>query len=218
MGLIESKGNMYSWTTHQWNPIGGECIHNCSYCYVNRWGDKPPLNFKEKFLKDDLGNNRKIFVVSGCDMFAQNIPSEWIYKILEHCRKYDNEYLFQSKNPYRFMEFIEYFPQSIFCTTIETNRIYSEMGNTPTPKNRAEGMWLLDEYKRYVTIEPIMDFDVGELVELIRLCHPEQVNIGADSKGNNLPEPSKKKILELIEELKEFTIIDQKRNLDRLLK
>ena len=218
MGLIESKGNMYTWTTHQWNPIGGDCIHDCKYCYVNRWGKKPPLNFKEKYLKDNLETGRRIFVVSGGDMFAENVPSDWIFKTLEHCNRFDNEYLYQSKNPYRFMEFIEYFPvRSIFCTTIETNRIYQEMGNTPSPKNRSDGMWLLDDYKRYVTIEPIMDFDLDELVNLIRLCHPEQISIGADSGNKNLPEPSKEKLLELIYELKKFTVIDQKRNLKRLL-
>jgi len=63
-----------------------------------------------------------------------------------------------------------------------------------------------------------MDFDMDEMVELTRDAKPNNVNIGADSKGNHLPEPPKEKILELIEELKKFTIIDQKRNLARLLK
>jgi hypothetical protein len=45
----------------------------------------------------------------------------------------------------------------------------------------------------------------------------KQVNIGADSGNNHLPEPSKEKVLQLIEALKEFTVIDQKRNLNRIL-
>ena len=36
--------------------------------------------------------------------------------------------------------------------------------------------------KTYVIIEPIMDFDLEELVALIKLFNPEQVNIGKDSK------------------------------------
>lgn len=219
MPLVESKGNMYTWVTHTWSPVGGECCHNCSYCYVGRWGKKPPLNIKEKMLNDDLGNGNVIFVVSGGDLFAKNVPSEWIFKVLAHCRKFDNAYLFQSKNPIRFLDFLEYIPRSIFCTTIETNRVYyPEMGNTPSPRDRAVAMDLLDGFDRYVTIEPIMDFDLTELVDIINLCHPIQVNIGADSGNNHLPEPSKDKILALIEELKKFTVIDQKRNLARLLK
>lgn len=25
---------MYDWITGTWDPIGGECPHKCSYCYV----------------------------------------------------------------------------------------------------------------------------------------------------------------------------------------
>jgi len=69
-----------------------------------------------------------------------------------------------------------------------------------------------------ITIEPLHDFDFDEMVRLIKLCHPNQVNIGADSGNNNLIEPSKEKILALIDELQKFTVIDKKRNLNRLLK
>jgi len=67
-----------------------------------------------------------------------------------------------------------------------------------------------------VTIEPIMDFDLIELVTIIKNIKPEWVNIGADSKGHNLPEPSKEKINALIEELKKITEVKIKDNLKRL--
>jgi hypothetical protein len=92
------------------------------------------------------------------------------------------------------------------------------MGNTPSPFNRALAMNQFIEFPLFVTIEPILDFDLDEMVRIIKLCHPNQVNIGADSGNNHLPEPSKEKILALIDVLKEFTVIDQKRNLSRLLK
>ena len=65
-----------------------------------------------------------------------------------------------------------------------------------------------------------MDFDLSEFVEMIKACNPIQVNIGADSshKRNMLPEPPKEKILELIDELEQFTTVVQKKNLVRLLK
>jgi hypothetical protein len=63
-----------------------------------------------------------------------------------------------------------------------------------------------------------MDFDLREMVELIKECNPVQVNIGADSGNNNLPEPGKEKLLELIKELKKFTTIAKKTNLERLLR
>ena len=34
MALRKSKGNMYSFITHTWNPVKGICYHDCSYCYM----------------------------------------------------------------------------------------------------------------------------------------------------------------------------------------
>jgi DNA repair photolyase len=222
MGLNKSKGNMYEFITHTWNTIKGECPHNCSYCYVNRWGKKPKLHFDEKELKTDLGKDNFIFVGSSCDMFAESIEPEWVIKTLEHCKKFDNQYLFQSKNPKFFDKYSVWIPKNVvFCTTIESNRWYPEvMKNSPHPEDRAKAMASFAGYvKTYVTIEPIMDFDVMELVKLIKMCRPEQVNIGADSGNNHLPEPSKTKLLDFINELKFQNItIHKKTNLKRLLK
>lgn len=221
MSLRESKGNMYSWITHQWNPLSGKCEHDCSYCYVKKWGEPKPIHLNESFFKDDLGGGKTIFVVSGADLFADNIPLDWIIRILDYCNRFpDNKYLFQSKNTSKMCGLWKQMPKnSVLCTTLETNRMYSQMGNTPTPYWRVQYLSRISSVKTtYVTIEPIMDFDFGEFVSYLKQCRPLQVNIGADSGNNNLPEPAKDKILALIEELKKFTTIDQKRNLSRLLK
>jgi len=90
------KGNMYSWCTHTWNTVKGECPHSCAYCYMNRWGPQPEIHFDNKELKTDLGEGNFIFVGSSCDMWAESIPVEWIHHTLIHCRKYEgNRYLFQ---------------------------------------------------------------------------------------------------------------------------
>lgn len=68
-----------------------------------------------------------------------------------------------------------------------------------------------------ITIEPLFDFDLPELIELIKSCRPQQVNIGADSGRNNLPEPSSDKIEELFERLNQFTEVKLKANLTRLI-
>jgi len=217
--IIESKGNMYTWITHTWNPIKGACPHGCVYCYMHRWGEQRPIRFVESELNTDLGCNNFIFVGSSCDIFANDIPSDWIIKTLLYCEKFNNTYLFQSKNPHDFTSSgVWRLDKYVLCTTIETNRFYKGiMGNSPTPKNRAKEMKSIPIKEKYVTIEPIMDFDLQEMVELIKWCNPLQVNIGADSGHNNLPEPTKEKILNLIDKLKEFTFIDQKRNLKRLM-
>jgi len=217
MGLNESKGNMYSWVTHTWNTVKGECPHKCSYCYMRRFTQKK-VRLDESEFKTDLGENNFIFVGSSCDMFAVAIPGNWILDTLGRCEAFvTNKYLFQSKNPGAFIELEGFFPsESVFATTIETNRHYSQMGEAPPVQERSKSMGYIDKLK-YVTIEPIMDFDLREMVELIKKCNPVQVNIGADSGNNNLPEPSKEKLLALIDELQKFTVIDRKTNLKRLL-
>jgi len=55
-------------------------------------------------------------------------------------------------------------------------------------------------------------------VNMIKRCKPVMVSIGADSGNNHLPEPSKEKLLQLIDELQKFTVIHNKSNLKRLLK
>jgi len=221
MGLNISRGNMYSFVTHTWNAIKGECPHDCTYCYMKRWGKQNPVRLDQSEFTTDLGEGNFIFVGSSCDMFANDIPDMWILTTMHHLLSYKkNKYLLQSKNPRRIEPFL--LPKNaknfVVCTTIETNRWYPMiMKNAPAIEQRVMGMEKLGEFEKYITIEPIMDFDLEPMVELIKRCEPEQVNIGADSGGNNLPEPSMEKTMSLIEELKKFTTISKKRNLERLI-
>ena len=218
MKLNLSKGNMYDFITHTGNTIKGECSHDCSYCYMKRWGKLKKVRLDKKELKTPMTEGNYIFVGSSCDMFANDIPDEWIEKTLEHCDSYWNRYFFQSKNPWR-MRCFSLPKNSVVCTTIETNRNYNVMGCAPKPRERADGMRMFrGGHDRYVTIEPVMDFDFDEMFELIVRCDPTQVNIGSDSGNHGLPEPTKDKLLNLIEELEKVTVVKQKANLKRLLK
>jgi DNA repair photolyase len=208
---------MYDFVTHTWNTVKGKCPHGCSYCYMKNWGEQKPIRFCDGELKTDLGGDNYIFVGSSCDMWAEQIPILWIEWTLKHCNKFSNEYLFQTKNPMRYKDFIDLIPHhSLIGTTIETNRHYHEFMSSIPTNLRAEDLRRIPYFKRFVTIEPIMDFDLDEMVYLIKRTVPIQVNIGADSGNNNLPEPSADKIKKLIEELSKFTIIAKKRNLGRL--
>ena len=230
MGLRPRDGNMYKFITHSWNTVKGQCFHDCSYCYMkaeNRVLGETKLDETE--FKTDLLSDLFIFVGSGTDLFARNIPKEWIERTLNHC--YDanntlfgatNKYLFQSKNPKRILDFIEHpvFKQSVLCTTIETNRFYEEhMCYAPRIEARVSAMEEINKlgFDTYVTIEPIMDFDLEELVELIKRCNPKQVNIGKNSKEEiiKLPHPTANKTKQLIIELRKFTEVDIKDNLKK---
>lgn len=217
--MRKQTGNMYPWVTHTWNPITGRCPHECAYCYMRRF-PLPALHLDEKVLRENLGSGNVIFVGSGTDMWAEDVPAEWITKVGEHLKLFpDNTYLFQTKNPERFYEFKDMFEglNIIFGTTIETNRWYPQMGKAPGILNRIRNMSAITG-RKMVTIEPVMDFDLETLVHLIKdFIRPAWVNIGADSKRSGLPEPGKEKTLELIEALKEFTEVKIKDNLRRII-
>jgi len=181
------------------------------------------IRFDESELKTDLGSGNTIFVGSSCDMWAKEINPFWQSETLDHCIQYlGNTYLFQTKNPKQFRGYY-FLMNTILGTTIETNREYRQMktlpdGRVPSPHDRAFQLSYIPDSvgKKMVTIEPVMNFDTIELVYLIKIIKPEWVNIGADSGGNNLPEPGKKKIKRLIEELRTFTTVNKKPNLKRL--
>jgi len=210
--------NMYEFVDERWNPVRGKCVFDCSYCYTKQWGRSYPLRLDEKVLNKNLGCGKMIFICSGCDLFAPDVPIEWIYRVIERTRKYiNNEYLWHTKNPSRLTTIIDPLPNDIACVTIESNRYTPHISKAVSPDNRFNDLryWY---GKKMITIEPIMDFDLDIFTRMIREVSPYQVNIGADSRNCNLPEPSREKIIALISELENFTTVHKKTNLDRLLK
>jgi DNA repair photolyase len=227
MPLVKSKGNMYDWVTHMHTHLGGECSHKCSYCYVGKVPFGRPAKYTgptrliELELAVNYGVGKTIFIEHMNDLFAQGVRDEWIGKILTHCRIWPgNEYVFQTKNSERAAEFLFQFPKPyLMGTTLETNRETS-ISMAPPPKSRIRGLGGFAHVgiRTFVTIEPILDFDVPELLGLIQQVNPEFVNIGADSKGSGLVEPSREKIFELIELFGKYGIpIKKKVNLGRIL-
>lgn len=219
---------MYPFITHTWNPLGGKCLHGCSYCSTEgigkryegvkqKYSGNPKLYFSE-FC--NLGKGNFIFVVAQNDLFADGVSDEIVRMILSYACKFENKYLFQSKNPERMYKFKDLLPKgSVVCTTIESNFDYPESGGIPVIERvYAMAKFSRDGFLTYVTIEPVMSFDYCVLVPMIRCCSPEQVNIGADSKCNKLNEPTKKDLLTLIDHLERFTVVNIKTNLMRLLK
>lgn len=220
MPLNVSKGNMYPFITHTWNTVKGQCPdHQCLYCYMRIFKFK--LNkrrFDEEELKIDLGEGNFVFVGSSNDMFSETVPKEWIQRTLWHCQNYSgNRYLFQSKNPQRFREFMIFPANSVLATTIESNRTYDKISNAPTTLERKLAIEKIT-LPTVVTMEPVLDFDLDILVRWMSDIKPAWINIGADSKGHNLPEPLQEKLSELIEILGKSHTVKLKPNLRRLMK
>lgn len=228
------SGNMYP-GVKTWNPLAGRCKHECDYCSTegirNRYDAcMEKYNGEHRLYKHEfknLGKGKTIFVCAQNDLFEESVPSEFIEKVLEHTRKYrENIYMFQTKNPERYMDFFGKFPTKgiqaayMLGTTIETNREDSikKYSKAPSIESRIKGMVRVRPLPSYVTIEPIMDFDLSKMASIIRTrINPNKVYVGADSKNNNLPEPSKEKIQKLIGNLREYTEVEIKSNLNRIM-
>jgi len=233
MSLSKSKGNMYKgWVSHMHTHLGGACMHKCSYCYVQamakRFGQDRytgELRLIEKEFDVKYGTGKSIFVEHCNDLFCDAVPNEWIRRVLDHCNAWpENEYVFQTKNPERMLEWQEVFPpKRILGCTIETTcaDVIASVSKAPDPLSRfAAMMELRTEGERlFVTIEPILDGRMCELAQWCKSIDPEFVNIGADSKGSGLPEPSAEMVRLLISSLQHFKVpIRAKSNLDRILK
>ena len=226
MPLTKARGNMYPWVTHTHTHLGGECPHKCSYCYVNGMSSKPsvaakytgPLRLIEKEFEINYGKGKTIFMEHCNDVFAEG-AMPFVGPIIHHAMlNPNNTYVWQTKNPRGFRRFD--FPcNSIFGCTIETNRKIA-CSLAPSPENRVAPMiWARQIYGRtFITIEPIMDFDVDEFGQLLVDIRPTFVNIGADSKGHNLPEPTAINIFALMAKLRANRIeVRLKTNLQRLI-
>lgn len=220
---------MYPWVTHTHNHLGGQCPHQCAYCYVDnpRFGRPArytgPIRIVLDELKVSYGSGKTIFLENMGDLFAEAVPKEFIQAVLEHCRKFpQNTYVFQTKNPKRVVgEISSLPPQCIVGTTIESDlHLKDVMGNAPHPYERFAAITYLKAIapglKTFVTMEPILSF-TGRLGRWIEAARPDFVNIGADSKGNGLPEPTVRQVFDLIAKLTEARIeVRQKKNLTRL--
>jgi protein gp37 len=226
MPLNKSSGNLYEFISHSWNPIKGLCPYQCTYCYVKRMFKKygkeqGTLHLDEKELRVNLGNGNYIFVCSGCDLFHPDVPWEWIANVIAAARDNpQNDFLWHTKNPARALEIPvwQFPPKSTLCVTIESNIPWPGISKAPYPSERIDA---LKEWcgKKMITAEPVMDFSVMTFSEMILSCAPDQVNIGADSGNNHLPEPSPEKIAALIGALRENNIeVHLKKNLKRLYK
>lgn len=219
--LNKAHGNMYDFVTDCWG-VGRGCPHQCEYCFVKSFRPQP-RDFSLDLPFPALGQGKKIFVGHMTDLFADGVPDDAIRAVLAHVnRSPKNQYVFQTKAPLRVIPWVEQIPQaSIIGTTIETDNdsLLSDYTAAPPVEERAMGLAQLMAlgFNTFLTLEPMMEFNPLALLRLVREATPGWVNIGADSKGHGLPEPSKLDVSMLLAGLREAGItVKQKANLERL--
>lgn len=218
---------MFKSVQETWNAVTG-CHHSCKYCYarilaegrlkhLKRYMDGFHVvklhesEFKRKFRPDTL-----VFVVDMGDLFGKWVATEWISRVIDYTKLFPKtDFLFLTKNPWRYFQFT--FPtNAILGTTIETNRDYDVTRADP-PATRYQALRRHPHPRKFVSIEPVMAFDLPILHRMIADIKPELVEIGVDNYGFNLPEPTGAQVRELVKQLRQFTVVKEKDSLQRLV-
>lgn len=213
-----------------WNVFVG-CGHECTYCNarkaaltrfkrIARYRD----GFTPKLVESELRRRFKpgqfIFVAYMGDIaFATR---EQFLTIIAKIREFpETNFLIQTKNPEQlydwWADWCISLPANVSLgTTIETNRNYG-LSKAPPPYDRFRYLTGYPHKRKFLSIEPIMDFDLDILVSWVRILKPEIVEVGADNYHNNLPEPPWWKVEALLGRLREICPkVVEKEGLERL--
>lgn len=172
------------------------------------------------------------------DLFGYWVPLETIRSVLRCIARWpETTFLLQTKNPGRFLEVLQDLPANVYLgTTIETDHYFhgmtfSSVGEqltyyeehkvtkAPDPFLRYATMTnpLLKKYRKFISIEPIMDFELETMVHWMREIAPDIIELGADNYGHNLREPSWDKVEDLLAGLREICPkVIEKTGLERL--
>lgn len=130
------------WADYSWNPVLG--------------GGKTCFTLEKRTieeLKEKAPKGKRVFVGSKCDLFDDEIPKSWIYKILDYCKQNpQTEFMFLTKNPRRYLEFC--FGQNCWIGVAIDG----------TEKNKYEKIWIIrrvmqyyDFYlKTFISFEPLL--------------------------------------------------------------
>jgi hypothetical protein len=185
---------MFPFITKTWNPLGGECLYNCSYCWAKKLIAKfhmekytGPARIDRKALNQTFKPEDFVFVCDMTDLFGSWVPKETIQRILDEISLSRATFLLLTKNPQRYLQFD--IPTNCVCgATIETDSKTSQL----------EAMADLHHPRKMVSVEPIMDFDLERFALWLAKVSPEFVAVGYDNYNNGLNEPSFSKTLHLI--------------------
>jgi len=199
-----------------WNPIGGRCEHKCTYCWaqaegglvdkykMGKYRGEPTLIAKELFRVFKPGET--VFVQDMSDLFAKNVKPHIIEGVLKHLAKFpETTFLLLTKNPARYYSFINYLTPNMICgATIETNRQNPDISNAPPPIYRFDSMRDLKWKNKFISIEPVLDFDLDVFLKWLKVIAPQTIHIGYDNYNHRMGEPILAKVESLISKLKIF--------------
>lgn len=209
------------------------CPYKCRYCYARQMQVVRKLpNLKPGIYPGRLAGiqfaAKHVFMESMGDLFHPIVPSELIRYVIEQANFYNkgrgSQLYYLTKNPARYLEFLTLFdPQTTWLgTTVETDA-YNDptISDAPRPGDRVIAMEAVQYARKFVSIEPIMQFafNARDFAKLILDTGASLVFVGANTSNEQLKEPTPAEIDELITSLQFAGItVVKKQNLVRLEK
>jgi DNA repair photolyase len=193
----------------------------CWDCYLRRTHIHMKVLNEESIPDDDI-----VFVDGDSDIafLPDDVINHIIYLIKERNQKNNSKqiFLFQSKNPRTFKRFVKLLPENCYLDiTLETNRDagYENISKAPKPSERFKVYKEIDYDKKLLTIEPVLDFDIDEFLEMIKEINPLWIWVGyANQKTsreimNIIKEPSEEKLKLFLDKLEELGIEIKRKDL-----
>jgi len=161
-----ASNSALDWTDATWNPIVGctEYSDGCKNCYARRFalrlqeqGTKGYENgFKLTLLPDRLNDPikwtkpRLIFLGSMCDVFHDDVPTEYIKQIFDVMKRADwHNYLVLTKRTKRMRELapeLEWLPHIVAGVTIESNKYI----------HRLDDLKAVPAQMKFLSLEPLL--------------------------------------------------------------
>ena len=202
---------MFPFITCTWNPLGGECKHNCRYCWAKaliderrmvKYQGEPRLihsELRRRFKPDDF-----VFACDMLDLFGSWVPRDLIKQVIAQIAGSPATFLFLTKNPKRYLEFLDIMPENaILGCTVESDVYPPDVSVAPHPCDRLNAMTLVAdivENRLFFSVEPVLWFSDG-FFDLLTRRKPWAIAVGYDNYANHLLEPSLVKAIGLIEAL-----------------
>lgn len=197
---------MFPFITRTWNPVK-YCSHNCTYGWCPRYLDKEPTlrenRMHQRFLTNDF-----VFVCDCGDLFCPEIPDEWITRVIRVTNENPQAtFLFLTKAPSWMYDWVKDMGLNcIIGATIESDANYPSLSKAEPQKMRLQYMKAIhDKYPQkrlFVSIEPVLDFDLVCFELLLERLEPWAVAIGYDNYNHRLHEPRLSKAEKLRDDLR----------------
>jgi hypothetical protein len=187
-----------------WNPVLFKCPYQCTYC--PQWQEEqetetPTLHENWREIPDNLA----VWVGENTDIFHPDVSDEIIRILFHEANKARHGYLWCTKNPSRYKDFIGKYPDwSYLITTIESD-IDHKLCLAEPPVKRFEHLMELGKPRGVeicISAQPICQFTPRFLEQLIEL-DPHQVSLGPEKRGRNGPWAELDDVLQLAWDLKE---------------